>query len=401
LAVTADGSQALTWTPEKGAPWTVDLTGPRDEFAVDGAQPGTTCQGTPVQDPRLVVCDVSDGGWVTPDDDDASYGTVPSTRDDVVVLSASDGSVLSRWAVGRYTSVAVVEGVVAVAGLAGEHAVVTGYDAVTGAQRWVYRPRVASRAEGDLDEAKVEGPTVFVNAVGRFFVVEESAPATQALRPDGTEIRTIGDADAEPGSGYMSCDDDVRLGVVCVSSGSDGNEDVLLLGDDADPARDRHLAGGLVRTSVDDGSVPGLVLTDDGGVRAWDAPSGRPAWTLGSGTAGGGWTDRLTPDALVLRGVVYCTVGNTLVAVDGRTGERRWSVDVGAGASSLLTDGRQVLVAVENSDASYLVAFDLRSGERQFRADYPKGIDHLQPAGHRLVGYSDLGNGPSDFSVVS
>jgi outer membrane protein assembly factor BamB len=138
-----------------------------------------------------------------------------------------------------------------------------------------------------------------------------------------------------------------------------------------------------VYASVDDGSLPGLMLTYDTALHGWDAHTGAARWSHDA---------YLTTGALILRGRVYAATSRGIVAFDGRTGERLWSSegkDVLV-TNALFTDGRHVLVALETggtATAPVLVAYDPVSGDEAFRAQYPDGISLVGEVDRRLMGY--------------
>ncbi|MDM7830489.1 outer membrane protein assembly factor BamB family protein [Cellulomonas edaphi] len=392
----ADGAQTLTWSAgSPGGSWTATVMGPTPALAAADAQATSWCQPDTAppegaSTARFVVCAVSDGGWVQAPDDPVMSSEVPARRSDVLVLDAADGTAVARWAVPHQASVAVLGDLVAVGALPpdGGPGAVTAYDIETGAQRWSYRPSTAP-PRGDSGWGGVS-----VGRAAGLLAVQASETEVTFLRPDGTEVRRF--AGGDQASAYVSCGEQPSVGVVCTTSGTDGGSSVILLGDDAAPARDRQLTGGLVPMTVDDGSVPGLVLTQDDTIRAWDEATGRPRWSLEGGS------QVFRSEAVVLRGVVYTVVDGALMAVDGRTGDVRWSSDAKPDqqATGVLTDGRRVVATYESGGepgSHFLVAFDPSSGERLFRAAYPAHVDRLMVAGKNLVGFDDTSN---DYYLV-
>ena len=96
---------------------------------------------------------------------------------------------------------------------------------------------------------------------------------------------------------------------------------------------------------------------------------------------------------VVLRGIVYCTSGDSpgeVVAFDGRTGAVAWSADVGTydQVARLMTDGRVLLVGLTPQDGARegaLVAMSLADGQRLWRVPLPDGLDVAWTQGHVLV----------------
>ena len=133
-----------------------------------------------------------------------------------------------------------------------------------------------------------------------------------------------------------------------------------LLAHDGDPAGDRVLRGRVVGRSVDDDSVPGLVLTSRTScTRGTRRPVGR------DGTV----TSRDVYDALVVRGRDFLCTSSGIAALDGRTGEQVWEAKAPACMSSgLATDGRDLLllsVAGGASGPAGVTSYDLATGERR------------------------------------
>ena len=163
--------------------------------------------------------------------------------------------------------------------------------------------------------------------------------------PDGDTL-TVLSADGEvvrtdlPGARGWTLSTDLRTGLPVLPAASsdvaETTETTTLLAGDADPDRDRVLLGRLVDVTVDDGSLPGLVLTSREKLYAWDEETGRPRWErdLEAGF-----------DALVVRGRVYLCSSTSVVALDGRTGDLVWEAEApSCSYSGLATDGRDLLV---------------------------------------------------------
>ena len=153
---------------------------------------------------------------------------------------------------------------------------------------------------------------------------------------------------------------------------------------DGDPDADVTVEGHVLRASVDDGSLRGLLLAaDDDAVHAFDADSGAERWS----------SDVMTnaSSALIMRGRVFVSNGSRIVALDGGDGQQLWSAEVGQGIlePSLLTDGRHLLLSLEDvlaDDANQLIAYDPASGREAFRAALPAGVSAVGTAQRSLVG---------------
>ena len=122
------------------------------------------------------------------------------------------------------------------------------------------------------------------------------------------------------------------------------------------------LDGRLLRTSVDDGSVPGLVLTALGQLYAWDRRTGARAVERRrrSPATTRSWSAAASTSA----------TSTSVVALDGRTGEVVWRTTAGARPRRLLaTDGRAPPACRRRrrpamADGGRLVAYDLATRAR-------------------------------------
>ena len=164
--------------------------------------------------------------------------------------------------------------------------------------------------------------------------------------------------------------------------GQETTETTTLLARDADPARDRVLLGRIVDLTVDDGSLPGLVLTARDKLYAWDVETGAPRW------------DRDLPagnDALVVRGRVYLCSGTSIVALDAPFG----GGGLGGRRSVVLVLGARDRRAGHPGDGAHHLA---RAGRhdgvrlRDRRADqtlrFPEGVVERRDVQEELLGYS-------------
>ena len=223
----------------------------------------------------------------------------------------------------------------------------------------------------------------FVASAGARVVVQSPVNRFTLLASDGRVLRDLDlPADQSVDTWWV----DARTDRLLYSTGGwDGLGSSTLVTDDEDPSKDLELAGTRVYVTVDDGSLPGLVLTGGGGLRAWDAASGKAAWSTKSALSD-------VDQAMVLRGDVFTTSANLLAALDGSTGEELWTqaLDTSMTVTRLFTDGRKVFVVLEGAegDVPALVAYDRTSGEEAFSLAYPAGIDQVYPGvGGRLVGH--------------
>jgi len=388
-----DGSQAYEWDdPESGATlWTAPLLGPTPRLAHDesdgrslnvstNCQPGAHADEQDDTSPAgRVICLVSNGGMLV----DADYlGTeVPGTTTRLVILDTGDGSVVTDRRVGPAANLAVVPGLAVVATLVDGAPAVTAYDLASGDEAW-RRDLPASAVSAD--DAAMGMAGVFVSAAGERFVVQSPVNRVTLLSREGQVLR---DLDADVG---RSIDDwwvDPATGRLLYSTSSSGTAStVTLVTNDRDLSKDVEIVGSHVYFTVDDGSLPGIVLTGGQQLQAWDSASGSASWSTDD--------DRLSAadSAIVLRGDVFVIAGSILAAIDGRTGEVLWStpLDAGGYARRMLTDGRSVVVELDNEQggALALVSYDRTSGEVMSRSPIPGGFDQVFPDREgRLIGY--------------
>ncbi|MBO3095151.1 outer membrane protein assembly factor BamB family protein [Cellulomonas dongxiuzhuiae] len=143
------------------------------------------------------------------------------------------------------------------------------------------------------------------------------------------------------------------------------------------PDGDVDVTGDIVPAFVDDGSVPGLVLTSvDGSLTAWDAEGTRQWSSPGI----------VPPVVFVLGGRVHLDAGLGLTALDARTGDELWTSDVSS--ADPLTDGRHLyalVAAPSRGQRSEMVALDPADGSEVWRAPLPDGTDELTSYGGMLV----------------
>jgi hypothetical protein len=163
---------------------------------------------------------------------------------------------------------------------------------------------------------------------------------------------------------------------------------------------EHSLPGELIVSSVDDGSVPGVLLTapssvpgdseqvPPGSLRATDLATGRTLWTTDVEAVG-------ISEALVVLGRVYVVTTAGIAVLDGRSGDLLWTVagdDHGDGNRSfsrLMTDGRYLLALQGNGmgrPGGEIAAFDLTSGSAAWSAPLPAGFDDVYASGPMLIG---------------
>ncbi|MEZ0448818.1 PQQ-binding-like beta-propeller repeat protein [Cellulomonas sp. ICMP 17802] len=381
VVVAEDGSRALTATDtvSGGTVWSTPLLGPDAERAVPSSSSwGATCQGSAPSGrvSTFVACLVTDGFQRI--DDDGAALVLPAPTASIEVLDPADGHVVVRWPVEAGSPLAVLADQLLVGHRDARGIEVVAHDPRTGDERWRYAEPLVPDPGASPGAAPERFWTFF--AAGDVLAFSNGG-ALALLSSTGEKVRD----DLRPGDGGRAFSTDPTTGdlVMTVYAGTDDHETTVLLSTDGDPGGDRMLDGRLLATVVDDGTVPGLVLTADGRLHAWDRATGRPRWTA----------DVLPgDDALVVRGRVYVTTASSLVALDGRTGETDWETpaDLGLGGP-LATDGRHVLVPSTwgAADGGRLTAYDLATGAEVRRIPYPPGVTDVEAYEGLLMGWSD------------
>ncbi|MBF0688039.1 MAG: PQQ-binding-like beta-propeller repeat protein [Cellulomonas sp.] len=136
------------------------------------------------------------------------------------------------------------------------------------------------------------------------------------------------------------------------------------------PEGDVELQGrDVLPLAVDDGSVPGLVLTSDGTTLTARDGAGQKLWAV---SAGSSWL------AVLLDGRLHLTPGAEILTIDARTGDELWRSD--AATSSLVTDGRLLLAVAASprrGHSTEMVALDPADGAELWRAPLPESTQEL------------------------
>ena len=384
-----DGSLTYQWGGVDSPGWVKELLGPVPALAgAENVFTDSRCLSdqepdAAAADAGRVVCLVTDGGSRY-DGTNGDEVMVAPTSTDVVVLDTSDGAVLARWPATGARALVLLPGRVVVGSTGDTEDIVTGRDVLTGETLWTSEVALPPSAL----EAERRGLTLSISRVGDLLAMTPTAGNLRLMSPDGAMVR---DGFGEKGSASWSGQVVPETGDVVVTT-QDGEGAFTATLVDADRGRetDRRVTGQPAWVNVDDGSVPGLFLTSDLSVHAWDVATGAERWTAAAGTS----SVTMTTSALVVRGLVYVQGASGVAAVDGRTGTTRWHVDADAGLAPqlLATDGRHLLVGYEPLDSdgdSVLVAYDFATGDEAFRAPYPKGIAHINAWNGTLIGYGD------------
>ena len=218
-------------------------------------------------------------------------------------------------------------------------------------------------------------PNMRASYIGRFgdlLILRTSTGELQMLSPDGRVVR-----DRIGGDGNSSWGWEYGPGgrPILESWDTAAAPSVTLLAPDANPAADQRLKGSLVLPPVDDGSVPGLLLTAERSLHAWDVDTGAARWS--SKDAPQDLQTGMPLTALVIRGRVYVLTSTGVVALDGRTGKTLWQVKPGKGqlAETLLTDAHHLLIGYERPSHDgdpLLVAYTFDHGTEVSHAALPQ-----------------------------
>lgn len=379
IRVGEDGSQAFTATDLRTgeAVWSTPLLGPhagraagRDKSSGGGCRPGAA--NPPAQTATWAVCTVTDGY--------STFSTatgeerVPATTTRVAVLDTGDGHLLAEWAVEHDALIDVLPGLVLVGLRRDGNVEIVAHDARTGTERWRHEDSPAGNT------SQPAGSWTFV-AAGDVVGYPDGDSLT-VLSAGGEVVRT--DLPA-PGRETLATDPGTGLPVLPAPLVDDGDttSTTTLLARDADPARDRVLLGRIIRMTVDDGSVPGLVLTTRDRLYAWDEDTGRPRWDR---DLRGGY------GALVVRGRVYLCTPTSVVALDGRYGDTVWESEApSCSYSGLTTDGQDLLmtsITTGTTGPGGMTGYDFATGEVTRRFGFPAGIVQLAAHEGQLLGYS-------------
>ena len=170
-----------------------------------------------------------------------------------------------------------------------------------------------------------------------------------------------------------------------------GSSRTLLLG--ADGSGTAEAAGEVRAAAPDDGSAPGVLVTEvnDGSLqpllRGVDATSGAVLWERPA--------DGMSrTNQVLLDGVLYGSGATTVWAVDAETGEERWSSEEGVLRDyRLMTDGVHLLRVERERDSGtpVLAAYALASGRRAWATPLPPGVDSVWTQDGILYGHGDDG----------
>ena len=370
LVVATDGSQSFAAVDQRTGEtlWSTPLLGPDAdraaslENAYGGSCQGDGARGTPA---TVAVCLVTDG-FVRYEDDGAEE-RLPATTTQVVVLDTGDGHVITQWEVEETSQLALV-GELAVVGTRGAErgVVVVAHDVTTGDEQWRYDGARRRTAVPETPPTSTGGSSPPVTSSPMY-----DGRGLAFLSPTGTLIRE----DLRAASRDCGFGTDPVTGIFAITSYSGGSARITtLLAPDADPAGDVAIRGEPVQVTVDDGSLPGLVLTCLSHAYALDRQTGEQRWEADVQPSYSG---------LVIRGRVYLTTSTEVLSLDGL--QRRGRLAHPAAAArhrSVATDGRDLLAAVRRRTTAPTTAGDrLRPRDRARRpgrSPYPEGVSDVQ-----------------------
>lgn len=341
---------------------------------VAGEDAGTTWSGSCAQDVTAdgeIVCLVHDGVWDTSDPESELVASTVRA----VTLDPRDGTVVTDLT--EALGLTDQEGTLAVLG----DLVVVAFPGPDGGE---VRAATSDGAPAWRQDAPADsgpdGQGAYVTTVGDLVAVVREA-TLELVDATGEPVRTV-----PLRGGFVTGIPGTMLVVVPNPQGYERGAD----GAPADSGRSTSTvvhAGGVVDVTgepvfvtLDDGSVPGLVLTTvDSRLTAWD-DDGRERWSADIRTDDG---------VLVLDGRVHLEHGAELVALDARTGAELWRSDVASRAP--VTDGQQLLAlaaAPGRGRRSEVVALDPADGSERWRGPLPDGTDRLEARLRVLVAVS-------------
>jgi hypothetical protein len=348
------------------AVWSLPLAGPHalgDKCALaDGAADG----------PRraMLACVVVDEAPAPPvDHPDASTS---ATKVHLAVIDPRTGHVIATYPATPTDTISSLGTDIAIGSVVDGPIEVTRFDPRTGRTVWTAHPTSTSAPDVALTWASVSssGDGLLIDAGALLWELSAAGAVVHEWSglpmDDGWSIRTT------PG-GHV-------LRTTYAPSG--GGTTTTDLGTGATIVTP---PGQQVMTGPDDGSAPMLLLTSGLALAAWDLATGDSRWT----------TDGAVSAVVVLDGTVNSVGAGALRAQDAQTGAVRWTVHVGAAAStSLETDGRSLLVldATAASAVSLLRAVDLQDGSSDWTSSLTGPPGPMLVLAHHLFTTTDDGH---------
>lgn len=350
LAVTLEGVDVVT-----GAGlWSLEVVAARPDLGEEAYPDPSVCVTVP-DDDRQVACLVPDGTWVYTEDEGA-LATATTTR--LLVVDAAEGTVRADREVPTWAQwlTPVGDDVLLVGARDGELLAVL-QDPRDGTARWsvTHEPPSGAMPLRIVPVATVlDDRTVGVDLGGgvAFLSVLDGADVGWAVPYPDMEL----DGSLLPTSTTMS----PALGAALVDA--PGGVQV------ATPGRSVAVVGSLPQMLLDDGSVPGLVVTRTPRLTAWDVEADTRRWEAPEIVD--------AQDVTVLDGRVHVGTTTDLVTFDGRTGEELWRFDRPSARGRTVTDGRYLYTTAHQGGrnrAPYdVVALHPADGSVAWRAPLPE-----------------------------
>lgn len=333
--------------------WSTEVVAARPDLGEDAWPDPAVCATMP-DDERQVACLVPDGVWAY-DEDQGALATATTTR--LLVVDAAEGTVRADREVPTWAQWLTPVGpdVLLVGAQDGELRAVR-QDPRGGDTRWSVTHAspdgamplrilpVATLLDDETVAVDVGGGVAFLSAVDG-----ADAGWTVPFAGEEDEVQVL----------LATTTMSTALGAALVSTGAGTTV--------AAPGRAVTLEGLLPQLLVDDGSVPGLVLTSTPRLTAWDAGAGARRWEAGE------IADAL--DVTVLDGRVHVSGPTDLVTLDGATGEELWRFPRPSAEGWTVTDGRYLYTTARRGDrhaAPYdVVALHPADGTEVWRAPLP------------------------------
>jgi outer membrane protein assembly factor BamB len=349
--------------------WSATLDGPDPVRArTDAPFADAACRLVVGAVPAQVACVTTD--QVATFSDGLLYVTRPATRGHLVVLDAATGRRVVDRATAATPAFVVLPGLVVLAQAGRDgHTHLTAQALAHATPRWTYvSPSTVPEAVGE--------PLLQLAAVGRhaFVLVDGSGGAT-VLDASGHVL-------SGPSGPLAAWSAPAGSGAALLVAGAHvGSGDGVISTTLVRPGLpDVQVSGRVAVPVADDGSLSGLVVTvGRGGVRGFDAASGRLRWTVPVTPAGN--------EAVVLGGTVVLGTYHGLVGIDGRDGHVRWKVTTApeVEVTDLRSDGRYVLAVEATTTGADLAAYTPGSGRLVWTSAVASG--DVRPVGRALVAF--------------
>ena len=344
LAVALEGIDVTT-----GAGlWASEVVAARPDLGEE-TSPGPVACVTLPGDGREVACLATDGALAFVDGEPV---TVAATTTRVLVLDAADGTVRADREAPTWAQWMT---------LVGDDVLLTGeldgtlmaerQDPRDGATRWsTSSPRVSV----DLPSWAVPVGTLLDDET---VAVDHGGEVVFLSAATGETLGMVASGDGQPFSAVVTMSTALGAALVVTDSGTQV----------ATPGRAVSVEGLAPEVLVDDGSVPGLLLTRTPRLTAWDADDGTERWEV-----------RIVDveDVTVLDGRVHVGTTTDLVTLDAATGEELWRFDRPSTDGWTVTDGRHLYTAARrdgrNSEPYDVVALHPVDGSEAWRAPLPE-----------------------------